>query len=106
MSSVLKYDIIKTKILQIVTRQGTKIGLDNQQISEFKRKEDYPNPIEKNGLYNNASKIFQELESKEDYDESWQEASKEMLKLITKEEVVAKLIDAMYNIKRKSIKEN
>ena len=47
-SNFIKYDIIKTKNLQIVTRQGTKIGLDKPQISKLKIKEDYANPIEKN----------------------------------------------------------
>ena len=61
--SVPKFDIIKTKNLQIVSWEGTKIG-------KLKSKEDYPNPNEQNWLYNNASKIFQDLESQEDYDES------------------------------------
>ena len=64
MSSVLKSDIIKTKNLQIVTRQGTQIGFDKPQISKVKSKEDYPNPIDKKRLYNNASKMFQEFPSK------------------------------------------
>ena len=37
-SSVQKYDIVQTKNLQIVTRQGTKIGIDNPQISQIKIK--------------------------------------------------------------------
>ena len=56
--SVLKYDIIKTKNLQIVTRQGTKIGLDNPQISKVRSKEDYPNPIEQKQLYIMHGKCF------------------------------------------------
>ena len=54
LSSVIKSDIIKTKNLQIVTRQGTQIGFDKPQISKVKSKEDYPNIIEQKWLYNNA----------------------------------------------------
>ena len=46
LSSVHKYDVIQTKNLQIVARQGTKIGIDNLQISKIKSKNFYPNPIE------------------------------------------------------------
>ena len=43
--SVKKCDVIRTKNLQIVTRQGTKIGNGDPQISKIKKKNDYPNPI-------------------------------------------------------------
>ena len=38
LSSVRKCDIVQTKNLQIVTRQGTKIGMENPQISKIKSK--------------------------------------------------------------------
>ena len=45
LSCVKKSDIICTKNLHIVTRQGTKIGSDNPRISRIKDKNEYPNPI-------------------------------------------------------------
>ena len=45
LSCVQKYDVIRTKNLQIVTRQGTKNGSDNPRISKIKSKDDYPDPI-------------------------------------------------------------
>ena len=47
LSSVQKCDVIRTNNLQIVTRQGTKIGNDNRRISKIKNKDDYSNPIKK-----------------------------------------------------------
>ena len=44
-SCVQKYDVIRTKNLQIVTRQGTKTHSDNPRISKIKGKYVYPIPI-------------------------------------------------------------
>ena len=38
LSSVKKCDVIRTKNLQIVTQQGTKIAMDNPQISKIRIK--------------------------------------------------------------------
>ena len=59
MSSVPKCDIVKTKNLQNVTRQCTKTGIDNPQITKLNNKDDYPNPTKKKKLYNNIGRIFQ-----------------------------------------------
>ena len=45
LSCVQKHDIINTKNLRIVTRQGMKIGNDNPQISKIKEKNVYPDPV-------------------------------------------------------------
>ena len=45
LSCVKKRDIIPTKNLHVVTRQGTKNGDDNPRISKIKNKYKYPNPI-------------------------------------------------------------
>ena len=102
MSSVWKCDIVQTKNLRIVTRKGTQIGMDNPQISKIKRKEDYPNPVEQKLLYSDASNIFQELEAHEENDDSWQKTTNELIKLINKDEFVAKLINLMYSLKNTS----
>ena len=58
LSCVQKSDVIHTKNLHIVTRQGTKNGSDNPRISKIKRKDDYPDPRKQKQLYNNASNMF------------------------------------------------
>ena len=45
LSCVQKNDVITTKNLHIVTRQGTKTGADNPQISKIKEKNVYPDPL-------------------------------------------------------------
>ena len=45
LSCVQKHDIINTKNLHIVTRQGMKTGNDNPQISKIKEKNDYLDPV-------------------------------------------------------------
>ena len=96
--SVWKSDSVQTKNLQIVTPQGTKIGIDNPQISKIKSKKYYPNPNEQKWLYNDASIIFQELTSHEENDDSWQKTMNVIIKLINKDDFVAKLIDLMHII--------
>ena len=44
LSCVKKHDIINTKNLHIVTRQGTKFASDNPCISKIKENNNYPNP--------------------------------------------------------------
>ena len=63
LSSVKKCDVVRTKNIQIVTRQGTRTGMDNTKFIKIKNKEDYPNPAIQKQLYNDASNIFQELAS-------------------------------------------
>ena len=82
LSCVQKYDGIRTKNLHIVTRQGTKIGNDNPRISKIKRKNDYPNPIKQNKLYNDASNMFQEFTRQEVIDDSRQNIPQELHNLI------------------------
>ena len=82
LSCVQKSDIIRTKNLQVVTRQGTKTGNDNPRISKIKSKDDYPNPIKQKQLYNDASNMFQELATHEAIDDSRQNISQELLNLI------------------------
>ena len=45
LSCVQKHDIINTKNLHILTRQGTKIGNDNPWIRKIKENNDYPDPV-------------------------------------------------------------
>ena len=70
LSSVQKCDVIRTKNLQIVTRQGTKIGNDNPRICKIKSKDDYPDLVKKKQLYNDASNMFQEFARHEEVEDS------------------------------------
>ena len=56
---VKKCDVVRTKNLHIVTRQGTEIGGNNPRIRKFKDKNEYPNPTKRKEIYNNASNMFQ-----------------------------------------------
>ena len=51
LSYVEKNDVIKTKNLHIVTRQGTKTGANNPRISKIKEKNVYPDPLKKKKTY-------------------------------------------------------
>ena len=58
LSCVQKHDVMNTKNLHIVTRQGTKTGNDNPHISKIKENNDDPNPTKQKQLYNDASDMF------------------------------------------------
>ena len=51
LSCVQKHDVITTKNLHIVTRQGTKTGTDNPQISKIKDTNVYPDPMKEKKTY-------------------------------------------------------
>ena len=56
-----KHDVITTKNLHIVTRQGTKIGPDNPQISKIQETNVYPNPQHEKQIYKEATHVFQSI---------------------------------------------
>ena len=60
-----KKDVINTKNLYIVTRQGTKIGSDNPRISEIKEKNIYPDPLKEKQTYKEATNVFKEFARQE-----------------------------------------
>ena len=70
LSCVQTSDIIGTRNLHIVTRQGMEIGGDNPRIRKIKDKNEYPKPIKKKQFYNNASSMFQEFARQEDVDDN------------------------------------
>ena len=101
-SSVKKCDVVRTKNLQVITRQGTKNGMDNPKISKINNKEDYPNPNIQKQLYNDASNMFQELVAHEVTNHAPQKMCRELINLINTDNFVAKLINLLYNLKNKS----
>ena len=101
LSCVKKCDIIHTKNLHVVPRQGTKTGNDNPRISKIKNNDDYPNPIKQKQLYNDASSMFQEFTQQEEINSSRHDILQELLSLIHNDKLVAQFIDLLYNIKNK-----
>ena len=95
LSSVQKCDVVRTKYLQIVTRQDIKIGMDNPKISKIKNKYDYPNPVIRKQLYSDATNIFQELAAQEVNDDDRQKMSQELINLIHNDSFFANLIDLL-----------
>ena len=61
LSCVQKHDIINTRNLHIVTRQGTKTRNDNPQISKIKERNVYPGPVKEKQIYKDATNIFREF---------------------------------------------
>ena len=56
-----KNDVINTKNLHIVTRQGTKIGADNTRINKIKEKTIYPDPLKETQTYKEGTNVFKEI---------------------------------------------
>ena len=61
LSRVQKHDVITTKNLHIVTRQGTKTGTDNPQISKIKETNVYLDPRHEKQTYKSATHVFQDI---------------------------------------------
>ena len=99
LSCVQKHDVINTKTLHIVTRQGTKIGSDNPRISKIKEKNDYPNPDKQKQLYNDTTNIFKEFARQEEANDSRQSTVKELIRLVQDDKAVSQFIDLLYNMK-------
>ena len=66
LSCVQKHDVLTTKNLHIVTRQGTKTGPDNPQISKIIDDNVYPDPMRGKQTYQEATHIFHDIAQQED----------------------------------------
>ena len=64
LSCVQKHDILTTKNMHIVTRQGTKTGPNNPQISKIKNTNGYPDPLKEKKLIKKPHTYFKTLHSK------------------------------------------
>ena len=67
MSFVQKNDVITTKNLHIVTRQGTKTGADNTRISKIKEKNVYPDPLKEKKHIKKQLMYFKKLHDKKTF---------------------------------------
>ena len=72
LSCVPKSNIVDTKNLQVITRQGTKNGLNRNEpkILKIIQQDDYPNIDKQKELYKDAKKVFQELSINEEQHKS------------------------------------
>ena len=67
-SCVPKTNMTFAKNLQVITRHGTKTGLDKNEPKPIKiiQKDDYPNTDKQKELYKEAEKVFQEISDNEE----------------------------------------
>ena len=64
---VPKHEVMNTKKLQVITRQGTRIREDKEKsVSTIMKKHDYPNPTKQKKLFKDATQVFKDLIMQED----------------------------------------
>ena len=99
LSCVPKSNIVDTKNLQVITRQGTKTSLDKHEPELLKiiQKDDYPNTDKQIELYKDTEKVFQELSVNEEHYKS--NTIKEILHLLSNEKATQRLVDVMSILK-------
>ena len=63
LSCVPKIDMNCAKIFQVITRYGTRTGLDKNESEPIKyiQKDDYPNSEKQKELFKDAEKVFEEI---------------------------------------------
>ena len=99
LSCVQKNDVITTKNIHIVTRQGTKTGLDNPRISNIKDTNIYPDPVKEKETYKQATHVFQDIAWQEDIDNSRPNTINQLIQLVQKDKSVSQFIDLLHEIK-------
>ena len=99
LSCVQKHDVLTTKTMHIVTRQGTKTGLDNPQISKIKNTNGYPDPMKEKKVYQEATHIFHDIAQQEDTVNSRLSTTQQLIHLTQTDESVAQFIDLLHKIK-------
>ena len=97
---VHKNDVLNTKNLQIITRQGTKIGEDKEKTSStFMQNHEYPNPRMQRQIFNDATQVFKELAIQQDNLEHQNTKVNEFRQLLSKEGVVRQLVNQLDMLK-------
>ena len=99
LSYVQKHDVITTKNLHIVTRQGTKIGPDNPQISKIKDTNVYLDPMKEKHTYQEPTHIFHDIARQEDIVNSRPNIIHQLVQLAQTDKSVAQFIDLLHEIK-------
>ena len=99
LSCVKKNDVITTKNLHIVTRQGTKIGLDKPRISNIKDTNVYPDPMKEKQTYKQATHVFQDISRQEELDNSRPNTIHQLIQVAQIDKSVSQFIDLLHEIK-------
>ena len=89
MSYVQKNDVINTKNLHIVTRQGTKIGSDNPRINKIKEKNFYLDPLKEKKTYKESTNVFKEFARQEQANDNRHNTINELIHLVQKDNSVS-----------------
>ena len=102
LSCVLKTDMNCVKNLQVITRYGTRTGLDKNESKPIKciQKDDYPNCEKQKELFKDAEKVFQEISANEDQYKG--NTIKEILHLLSNMKVAQRLVDVLSILKEES----
>ena len=98
-----KNDVINTKNLHIVTRQGTKTGSDNPKIRKIKEKNVYLDLLKEKQTYKEAKNVFKEFARQEEANDNRHNTIKELIQLVQKDNSVSQFIDLLYEIKHNNI---
>ena len=99
LSCVQKNDVITTKNLHIVTRQGTKTGPDNPQISKIKNTNAYPDPSREQQTYQESTHIFHNIARQEDTTNNRPSTLHQLIQIIQSDKLVAQFIDLLHTLK-------
>ena len=99
LSCVQKNDVITTKNLHIITRQGTKTGVDNPKISKIKKKNVYPDLLKEKQIYKEATNVLKEIARQENAHNSRPNTINELIQLVQTDNSVSQFIDLLYEIK-------
>ena len=99
LSCVQKNDVITTKNLHILTRQGTKTGADNPKISKIKEKNVYLDSLNEKQIYKEETNVFKEIAWQENVHDTQPNIMNELIQLIQIDNSVSQFIDLFYEIK-------
>ena len=100
LSRVQKNDLVNSRNILIITRQGTKIGEDNIESNNTTiQNHYYPNPKVQKWMVSDATEVFKSIAMQEDKVD--QESSKinELLQLLSQEDDARRLIDLLNILK-------
>ena len=102
LSYVPKINMTFAKNLQVITRHGTKTGLNKNEPDPIKiiQKDDYPNTDKQKELYKDAKKVFQELSDNEEQYKS--NTIKEILHLLSNEKATQRQVDVLSILKEEA----
>ena len=103
LSRVHRNDMVNTKNIQIITRQGTHIGDDKvKRNNTVLQNHEHPNTKLQNKTFNHSTQVFKYLASQEDRLEYQSTKVNELLQLLSKESVACRLVKLLNILKEKT----